>query len=131
MINKCYLCNETKLNKRRGTVRDNPKLKILECSRCGNVNNEKQLKQPCYRLFGSHQAIVRVDGTLSLCCMDYNNICSVGKIEDSILKVWNSEKMINIRKLHINKEFDKIPVCKNCVDNVVDKSSIHIFSENI
>lgn len=37
MNTKCYLCGETKLNKRPGKVRDNDSLEILECSNCGLV----------------------------------------------------------------------------------------------
>lgn len=37
MNTKCYLCGDTKLNKRPGKVRDNDSLEILECSNCGLV----------------------------------------------------------------------------------------------
>lgn len=33
----CYLCKSDKYSKRSGTVRDNPDIKILECSDCGLV----------------------------------------------------------------------------------------------
>ena len=33
----CYLCNSNSFAVRKGTVRDNPKLKILECNDCGLV----------------------------------------------------------------------------------------------
>jgi SAM-dependent methyltransferase len=35
--NTCYLCNSTDLKARKGSVRDNKELKILECSSCGLV----------------------------------------------------------------------------------------------
>lgn len=34
---KCYLCGNTVFNKRPGSVRDNPNLKMLECASCGLV----------------------------------------------------------------------------------------------
>ena len=36
-VKKCYLCGYTEFNKRPGSVRDNPNLKILECASCGLV----------------------------------------------------------------------------------------------
>lgn len=34
---QCYLCGSTEFNRRAGSVRDNPNLKILECASCGLV----------------------------------------------------------------------------------------------
>ena len=34
---KCYLCGGTKFNKRSGSVRDKPELKVFECASCGLV----------------------------------------------------------------------------------------------
>jgi len=34
---KCYLCDCTSFKRREGNVRDNPKLKILQCDNCGLV----------------------------------------------------------------------------------------------
>jgi len=34
---KCYLCDSENFNKRKGAVRDNPNLEILECANCGLV----------------------------------------------------------------------------------------------
>lgn len=34
---KCYLCGNNKIFKRKGRVRDNSELKVLECSECGLV----------------------------------------------------------------------------------------------
>jgi 2-polyprenyl-3-methyl-5-hydroxy-6-metoxy-1,4-benzoquinol methylase len=35
--NQCYLCNGTNFKKRPGSVRDNNKLKVLECKNCGLI----------------------------------------------------------------------------------------------
>ena len=35
--NKCYLCKNSSFKQRAGTVRDNPDLKVLECTYCGLV----------------------------------------------------------------------------------------------
>ena len=36
-VKKCYLCGATEFNERPGSVRDNPELKVLECTSCGLV----------------------------------------------------------------------------------------------
>jgi len=36
-LHQCYLCNGTNFKKRPGSVRDNMKLKVLECKNCGLV----------------------------------------------------------------------------------------------
>lgn len=36
-VKKCYLCGNTELNKRPGSVRDNPELEVFECASCGLV----------------------------------------------------------------------------------------------
>jgi len=33
----CYLCGEKKFKKRRGKVRDNPDLEVMECPSCGLI----------------------------------------------------------------------------------------------
>lgn len=84
-------------------------------------NIDNALRQPCSRLFKCSGPIARVDGTLSICCMDYNNECSLGKIEDSILNLFNSDKMNYYRSKHLNRQWNDIPICKNCVDNIVNR----------
>lgn len=36
-VKKCYLCGNTEFNKRLGSVRDRPELKVFECASCGLV----------------------------------------------------------------------------------------------
>ena len=36
-VKKCYLCGNTEFNKRPGSVRDRPELKVFECASCGLV----------------------------------------------------------------------------------------------
>ena len=54
------------------------------------------------------------DGKVSICCMD-NGKCVIGDVsKDSLYNIWNGEKLRKIRLMHLNKEYDKINVCKNC-----------------
>ena len=54
---KCYLCNATKFIKRKGQVRDNPDLKILECLSCGLValNSHDHVRAGHYENSGMHE----------------------------------------------------------------------------
>ena len=53
---KCYLCNSQNNFKRPGSVRDNKKLKILECNDCGLVylSSTKHIKKLHYENSGLH-----------------------------------------------------------------------------
>jgi 2-polyprenyl-3-methyl-5-hydroxy-6-metoxy-1,4-benzoquinol methylase len=46
----CYLCNSTNFRKRKGEVRDNKELEIIECSKCGLVtfSNLSHIKERHY-----------------------------------------------------------------------------------
>ena len=53
---KCYLCNSKNNFERPGSVRDNKKLKILECDDCGLVylSSTKHIKKLHYEMSGMH-----------------------------------------------------------------------------
>ena len=54
--NTCYLCNCTKFKKRPGSVRDNSKLKVLECKDCGLVflSSFSHITKDHYKKSGMH-----------------------------------------------------------------------------
>lgn len=59
--------------------------------------------------------VVLSDGTIVPCCQDYEGKLSLGNInETSLLTAWRSEKLLHLRKLHENREGDKIGLCKDC-----------------
>ena len=53
---QCYLCNETEFSHRKGSVRDNPELDILECESCGLVtlSSLQHIKDNHYEESGMH-----------------------------------------------------------------------------
>lgn len=53
---KCYLCNSFSLATRKGTVRDNPTIKIVECNECGLVflSHTEQITPGFYENSGMH-----------------------------------------------------------------------------
>lgn len=83
-----------------------------------NPAKVKLLKSYCSRIFGT-LVLIRVDGSLSLCCQDYDNECSLGIVKNSIDEPWNSPKMIGIRKKHVEGRWDDISICRNCSDIIV------------
>ena len=52
----CYLCSSTKFTPRKGQVRDDPELKILECQACGLVtlNSLEHIRTGHYENSGMH-----------------------------------------------------------------------------
>jgi len=53
---RCYLCNSKNLSKRKGQVRDNPSIKIMECVECGLVSLAINVHDQCgfYENSGMH-----------------------------------------------------------------------------
>ena len=55
------------------------------------------------------------DGTVAMCCHDILNSCPIGNInKNSIAEIWNGEKMMKYREMHIKKDYGKISLCKDC-----------------
>jgi MoaA/NifB/PqqE/SkfB family radical SAM enzyme len=56
------------------------------------------------------------NGDAILCCDDWNRANIVGNIRDkSIKEVWNSPLLNEARRLIIQKKYDQIASCKNCM----------------
>lgn len=98
----------------------------------GQVGNTNKtiVKIPCNRLFNGH-LLIRVDGSLSLCCQDYNNLFSLGNVlsDGSFFSLWNSSKMQGIRMAHLNRKWDNISICSQCSDIYMDRKP-YITIEN-
>lgn len=87
------------------------------------------LKRPCERIFLDNQAIVRADGSLSICCNDYENSYSLGMITTSVQDLWNSPKMIELRKKHLYGKWEDVPICKNCIDIVLFRKGAWVYDK--
>ena len=77
---------------------------------------------PVYENFSCEQLwqriVVLCDGRVSLCGSDVIPETVVGDAKvQSIRDIWHSKKMKNIRKLHQEGNYYKIPMCKVCVHN--------------
>lgn len=55
------------------------------------------------------------NGDVTACCTDFDNQLLVGNLNNqTIEKVWNSERLNKIRNILKNGEFDKLSLCKTC-----------------
>lgn len=71
--------------------------------------------QPCRRLWDTLSILW--DGKVSLCCIDYEGTVNLGNIEkQSIMEIWNSREIKELRNYHLNANFEKIDLCKNCFE---------------
>jgi radical SAM protein with 4Fe4S-binding SPASM domain len=76
--------------------------------------------QPGYKSsFVCQQPFTRIaiieDGRVSPCCTDSNLDLIVGDLnKQTLLEIWESKKMQNVRKLHSDGEYYKLKACKNC-----------------
>jgi 2-polyprenyl-3-methyl-5-hydroxy-6-metoxy-1,4-benzoquinol methylase len=62
-IKKCYLCGDANFRKRRGKVRDNPALDVMECTSCGLVflSSFSHICQDFYESSLMHDAETGID----------------------------------------------------------------------
>lgn len=70
---------------------------------------------PCPNMLNS--VMVLTNGTTTLCCMgDVNAELNIGNMAETRLDVlYSGDRAKDIRARHLAREFDALPVCKNCV----------------
>lgn len=70
-------------------------------------------RYPCYHLWFS--PAVNWDGDVSICCCDWDRIGVIGNVKyKTIAEIWQSEKIKEFRQLHLNGNYEKIELCRNC-----------------
>lgn len=75
------------------------------------VANKKRV--PCEDLW--KKVSIRWDGTLALCCFDWSSKVEIGDLNSSsMLDLWNSKKINELRKYHLAGNYVKIPICAEC-----------------
>ena len=84
------------------------------CYRWDTYNNPiNEIKEPCLNLWS--RMYIWYDGKVNPCDTDYKSYLSVGNAkEKSIKELWNSEKYLKLRNLHIKKHRGKIEPCDRC-----------------
>ncbi len=85
-----------------------------------DLNDPKQKKfsnvnyrSPCYWLWSD--PYVKWEGTVVPCCQDVNADYTLGNVLDKPMReIWNSQKMQDLRNMHLEGKADLAPLCKNC-----------------
>lgn len=81
-----------------------------------NNNFPKQipiLYFPCYNLWTS--LYVCSNGKASLCVQDYDCRIEIGDLEQqSLADIWSGTQMQEVRKMHLERRFNEILVCRDC-----------------
>jgi len=68
---------------------------------------------PCSRLWSGMNILF--NGDVTPCCLDYNGSHIMGNINKvHASKIWRGEKFNELRRLHIDRRFDEIRLCKDC-----------------
>lgn len=75
-------------------------------------------KLPCLRLWNSLS--ICWDGKVTACCYDSDEKLVIGDLnKETIEEIWKGEKLNNLRKLHLNGNVDKVPLCKECIRETI------------
>lgn len=70
-------------------------------------------RYPCYHLWFS--PAISWDGKVLLCCSDWNYFEVFGDVNvESIKSIWQSDRIKNLRKVHLKGEYNRIPLCAKC-----------------
>ncbi len=68
---------------------------------------------PCFQLWAGMS--VSWDGRVVGCCADLNARFIIGDLrEQSILEVWNSEELKDMRRKLIEEKYREVPLCRDC-----------------
>lgn len=79
-----------------------------------SVREEKRstARVPCAEIW--QRLSVFADGTVTVCCSDFQGFLAIGKLsEDSLLGLWQGEKLRELRRRHRAHDFTDL-VCERC-----------------
>lgn len=107
------------------------KINVIPVGKYGNVEDHSGIdreslqpdKRVCHHPFD--RLLVFWDGTVTVCCADINGALSVGNIlNERLEQIWRNQKIDNIRKMLIKKEYKAIPICARC-----DGTNMSLYGE--
>lgn len=76
----------------------------------------KLMKTPCSMVF--NRLHITCEGYLNACCVDFNNDLAVADLKKvPLMEAWNGEKMVALRRMHLNNQIPGNIMCYNCVRN--------------
>jgi len=72
-------------------------------------------RYPCPHLW--KRLTIDFNGNVKFCAHDWGNSSIIGNVnEDSLSDIINSKELKMIRDAHVDGEYQKIEICKDCVD---------------
>ncbi|MGE5630060.1 MAG: radical SAM/SPASM domain-containing protein [Caulobacteraceae bacterium] len=85
----------------------------LTISTVGSYGQPLKYKYVCPFIFT--RMIVNHDGTVALCCTDWQRKELIGDAKDeSLYDIWNGERLHSIQIKHLRGERESIPLCEGC-----------------
>jgi hypothetical protein len=87
----------------------------------GVAEKGNTLRDPCRLLWSDLNVLW--DGRVSICCNDHEGAEIVGDLNrNTLMEVWNGERLKRVREIHAGRCFDEIGVCAECSYNRHNKS---------
>lgn len=69
--------------------------------------------RPCFHLW--NDMTIAWDGTVALCCVDYDCARALGQIGmSSVHDIWNGAPLRELRKKHLARNYEGLPLCATC-----------------
>ena len=66
---------------------------------------------------------VQVDGTVNVCCFDYNGEMLIGDLRsEPFTSIYEGERMKRVQRLHADGQADELPLCRICDQRNSDES---------
>lgn len=73
---------------------------------------------PCSQIW--QRLMICWNGQVRMCCGDWYGEVVLGNIKEmNVYDIWHGKKLNRIRKLHTERNFDKIPICAHCEINTL------------
>ncbi len=68
---------------------------------------------------------VQVDGTVNVCCFDYNGEMLIGDLRsESFAEIFNGARMTHVQELHAKGNANELPLCRICDQRNTQESKI-------
>ncbi len=78
------------------------------------TDEDSQVRYPCVIMW--YALVINWNGEATVCSVDWNTEIRVGNAyQQTLHQIWNSPKIKDARRAQIEKNYDKFPVCKECV----------------
>jgi len=85
----------------------------IDGSKIEGVEFKEHRRNPCHLLWRG-PLYVRYDGMAYPCCYMWKEPPLGDLKTQSIMEVWNSERMVNLRKAHLSGDVSEYPACQTC-----------------